>query len=40
VVLFLAGLQAIPLNHYETAELDGTNSWQQFRHFSLPGLRP
>jgi multiple sugar transport system permease protein len=40
MVLFLAGLQAIPLNHYETAELDSANSRQQFRHVTLPGLRP
>ncbi|WP_413173093.1 carbohydrate ABC transporter permease [Anabaena azotica] len=40
MVVFLAGLQAIPLNHYEAAELDGANSWQQFWHVTLPGLRP
>ncbi len=40
MVLFLAGLQVIPLYHYEAAELDGANSWQQFWHVTLPGLRP
>jgi multiple sugar transport system permease protein len=40
MVVFLAGLQAIPLNRYEAAELDGANSWQQFWHITLPGLRP
>lgn len=40
MVVFLAGLQAIPINRYEAAELDGANSWQQFRYITLPGLRP
>ncbi|MBD1868152.1 sugar ABC transporter permease [Cyanobacteria bacterium FACHB-471] len=40
LVVFLAGLQAIPANRYEAAELDGANVWQQFWHITLPGLRP
>ncbi|AFZ12836.1 carbohydrate ABC transporter membrane protein 1, CUT1 family [Crinalium epipsammum PCC 9333] len=40
MVVFLAGLQAIPVNRYEAAELDGANSWQQFWHITLPGLKP
>ncbi len=40
LVVFLAGLQAIPKNRYEAAELDGADTWQQFRHITLPGLRP
>ena len=40
MVVFLAGLQAIPISRYEAAELDGANSWQQFRYITLPGLRP
>jgi len=40
MVVFLAGLQAIPLNRYEAAELDGANAWQQFWYITLPGLRP
>lgn len=40
LVVFLAGLQAIPRNRYEAAELDGANAWQQFWHITLPGLRP
>jgi multiple sugar transport system permease protein len=39
MVVFLAGLQAIPLSRYEAAELDGANPWQQFWHITLPGLR-
>ncbi|MBW4512334.1 MAG: sugar ABC transporter permease [Scytonematopsis contorta HA4267-MV1] len=40
MVVFLAGLQTIPSSRYEAAELDGANSWQQFWHITLPGLRP
>ncbi|MBD2137723.1 sugar ABC transporter permease [Anabaena sp. FACHB-1237] len=40
MVVFLAGLQAIPVNRYEAAELDGANDLQQFWHITLPGLRP
>jgi len=40
MVVFLAGLQAIPISRYEAAELDGADTWQQFWHITLPGLRP
>lgn len=40
MVVFLAGLQTIPISRYEAAELDGANVWQQFWHITLPGLRP
>jgi multiple sugar transport system permease protein len=40
MVVFLAGLQAIPPSRYEAAELDGANPWQQFWHITLPGLQP
>lgn len=40
LVVFLAGLQAIPLTRYEAAELDGAGPWQKFWHVTLPGLRP
>jgi len=40
MVVFLAGLQAIPPSRYEAAEIDGANAWQQFWHITLPGLRP
>jgi multiple sugar transport system permease protein len=39
MVVFLAGLQAIPENRYEAAALDGANGWQQFWHVTLPGMR-
>ena len=38
MVVFLAGLQAIPTSRYEAAELDGANAWQQFWYITLPGL--
>jgi multiple sugar transport system permease protein len=40
MVIFLAGLQDIPAELYEAAELDGASAWQRFRHVTLPGLRP
>ena len=40
MILFLAGLQAIPLDIYEAATVDGANSWQRFRWMTLPLLRP
>lgn len=39
LVVFLAGLQAIPSNRYEAAELDGANSWQQFWYITVPGIQ-
>jgi multiple sugar transport system permease protein len=40
LVVFLAGLQAIPQSRYEAAELDGANGWAKFWYITLPGLRP
>jgi len=40
MVVFLAGLQAIPTSRYEAAALDGADPWNQFWHITLPGLRP
>jgi multiple sugar transport system permease protein len=37
---FLAGLQAIPKELYEAAEIDGASVLQQFTHITLPRLRP
>jgi multiple sugar transport system permease protein len=39
-VIYLAGLQDIPRELYEAAEVDGASSWQRFRNVTLPGLRP
>jgi len=40
MIIFLAGLQAIPPALYEAARIDGASSWRQFRHITLPMLRP
>jgi multiple sugar transport system permease protein len=39
-VIFLAGLQDIPREQYEAAEIDGASTWQSFRNVTLPNLRP
>lgn len=39
-VLFLAGLQGIPGELYEAAQIDGANKWQQFWSVTLPLLGP
>lgn len=40
MVIFLAGLQGIPYELYQSASLDGANGWQQFRNVTLPLLTP
>ncbi|WP_308254143.1 sugar ABC transporter permease [Geminocystis sp. GBBB08] len=40
LVVFLAGLQTIPKNHYEAAELDGAKFWAKLWYITLPGLKP
>jgi len=40
MLLFLAGLQAIPEEIYEAARVDGANAVQRFWNVTLPGLRP
>lgn len=40
LILFLAGLAAIPETLYEAAKIDGANSWQAFWRITLPLLRP
>jgi multiple sugar transport system permease protein len=37
---FLSGLQAIPIEFYEAALVDGATAWQRFRSITLPLLRP
>jgi len=38
--IFLAGLQAIPREFYEAAEIDGSNHWNSFLYVTLPLLTP
>jgi multiple sugar transport system permease protein len=40
MVIFLAGLEAIPTMFYEAARLDGAGRWAIFRHITLPLLNP
>ena len=40
LILFLAGLAAIPTELYEAAKLDGATGWQQFQRITLPLLQP
>jgi multiple sugar transport system permease protein/raffinose/stachyose/melibiose transport system permease protein len=39
-LLFLAGLQDIPKEYYEAAELDGAPAWARFRYITWPDLAP
>ncbi len=39
MVVFQAGLAAIPRVWYDAARVDGAGPWQRFRHITLPGLR-
>lgn len=40
IVYYLSGLQTIPKEQYEAAEIDGANAWSKFLHVTLPGLKP
>ncbi|KAF0815239.1 Lactose transport system permease protein LacF [Andreprevotia sp. IGB-42] len=40
MVLYLAGLQAVPRALIDAAHLDGAGPWQRLRHVTLPTLRP
>ena len=40
MVILLAGLQSVPVELYEAARIDGASAWRQFRHITLPSLRP
>jgi multiple sugar transport system permease protein len=39
MLIFLAGLQAIPMYLYEAAAIDGASAWRSFLHITIPGLR-
>lgn len=40
MLICIAGLQNIPRDLYEAAELDGADAWRRFRHITLPMLAP
>jgi len=39
MLLYLAALQGIPADYYESARIDGASRWQQFRYITLPSLK-
>jgi multiple sugar transport system permease protein len=40
MLIFLAGLQGVPQELYEAAEIDGAGAWRKFRNVTLPLLTP
>ncbi|MCQ2458206.1 MAG: sugar ABC transporter permease [Clostridia bacterium] len=40
MIIYLAALQGVPAELYEAATIDGAGRWKQFRHVTLPQLRP
>src|SRR5690554_104552 len=40
MIIYIAGLQGIPLEVYEAADIDGATSWKKFLHVTLPLLKP
>lgn len=40
VIIYLAGLQGVPTDLYDAARVDGANTWQRFRHITLPMTSP
>lgn len=40
ILFYIAGLQNVPTDVMEAAEIDGANRWQRFRHITIPALAP
>jgi multiple sugar transport system permease protein/lactose/L-arabinose transport system permease protein len=40
MIILLAGLQNVPQQLYEAAEIDGAGRWEKFRYVTVPQLRP
>ena len=40
IIYFLSGLQSIPAEQYESADIDGANAWDKFIRITIPGLKP
>ena len=40
MIMWLAGLQSLPVELYDAAKVDGANYWQTFRHITVPLLVP
>jgi cellobiose transport system permease protein len=39
-LIYLAAMQSIPRELYDAAAVDGAGRWHQFRHVTIPGIRP
>lgn len=39
-IIYLAGLQDVPKEYYESASIDGAGNWQRFWHITLPMISP
>ena len=40
ILLYLAALQGVPKELYESSSVDGATKWQQLRNVTIPGVRP
>ena len=40
MMIYLAGLQSVPMDLYESAKIDGANTWQSFKNVTWPLLYP
>lgn len=40
MLIFLAGLQSVPQELYDAADVDGAGRWKKFRHVTLPMISP
>ncbi|MDQ1599149.1 MAG: multiple sugar transport system permease protein [Actinomycetota bacterium] len=40
ILLYLAALQSVPKELYESSSVDGASRWQQLRNVTIPGVRP
>lgn len=40
IVLFLVGLQTVPVQYYEAADIEGASKWQKFFKITLPMINP
>ena len=39
IIIFMAGIRAIPDSHYEAAKIDGASTWQVLREITIPGIK-
>jgi multiple sugar transport system permease protein len=40
IIIYLAGLQGVPVDLYDAAKVDGASSWQRFRSITIPMMTP